>query len=78
MPLNYEEDTNNEDEGMIGKLVNVARTNHRDSQAKIDENQGKVEAVHEELKKQIDQMQEKVDNKIDKKINEIKEELKET
>ena len=37
MPLNHEDDTNNEDEGMIGKLVNVARNNHKESQARFED-----------------------------------------
>ena len=27
MPLNFEDDTNNEDEGMIGKILNDSRKN---------------------------------------------------
>ena len=53
MPLSYEDETNIEDEGMIGKIVNVARMHHKDAQ----ENQ-------EKMKKQIEAMQEKVDQEI--------------
>ena len=32
MPLSFEDETNNEDEGMIGKIVNVTRNNHKENQ----------------------------------------------
>ena len=37
MPLNYEDDTNNEDEGMIGKVLNDARKNQKETSEKIEE-----------------------------------------
>ena len=42
MPLSFEDDTNNEDEGMIGKIVNVARTNHKENQNAIHENHKEI------------------------------------
>ena len=38
MPLNYEDDTNNEDEGMIEKVLNDARKNQKEILKKIEEN----------------------------------------
>ena len=38
MPLSKEDEINNEEEGMIGKLLNVARKNHDQIQSRIDEN----------------------------------------
>ena len=54
MPLSYEDDTKNEDEGMIGKILNVVRTNHKDADSKID-------AMQEKLEKKIDEKIDKVD-----------------
>ena len=36
MPLNYEEDANIEDEGMIGKIINDARKNHNEANERFD------------------------------------------
>ena len=62
MPLGLEEDTNNEDEGMIGKILSVARANHKEVNTKIEEAQAKNVAK-----------QEKIDAKIDEKINSMQE-----
>ena len=32
MPLSFEDETNIEDEGMIGKILNVVRNNHKENQ----------------------------------------------
>ena len=39
MPLNYEEDVDNEDEGMIGKILNDSRKNQKEITEKFEENQ---------------------------------------
>ena len=38
MPLKKNDDTSNEEEGMIGKLLNVARINHQNVTDQIKEN----------------------------------------
>ena len=46
MPLNFEEDANIEDEGMIGKIINDARKNHNEANdrfEKINERFDKVQ-----------------------------------
>ena len=61
MPLSYEDETNNEDEGMIGKIVNVARTNHKENQEASQANQKAIQDAHAK----IDLIQEKVSKSID-------------
>ena len=39
MPLNYEEDVDNEDEGMIGKILNDSRKNQKEITEKFEKNQ---------------------------------------
>ena len=55
MPLSFEDDTNNEDEGMIGKIVNVAKNNHKENQKAIEENhkenQKAIQENHKENQK---------------------------
>ena len=36
MPLNFEDDSNIEDEGMIGKVLNDARKNQKDTNERLD------------------------------------------
>ena len=36
MPLNFEEDANIEDEGMIGKIINDARKNHNETNERFE------------------------------------------
>ena len=54
MPLSYEDDANNEDEGMIGKILHATRSDFKEVSKKfenVDSNQLKVD-------KKIDSMQE--------------------
>ena len=39
MPLNYEEDVDNEDEGMIGKILNDSRKNQKEITEKFEKTQ---------------------------------------
>ena len=39
MPVNFEEDADIEDEGMIGKIINDARKNHSESKDAVEKNQ---------------------------------------
>ena len=73
MPLSYEDDANNEEEGMIGKILNSARTNHKETEIrfentskKIEETQEKMDAKIEETQEKIKETQEKMNEKFDK------------
>ena len=41
MPLSYEDDGNNEDEGIIGKILNSTRANHKEVTTKFEDVQAK-------------------------------------
>ena len=56
IPLSYEDDTNNEDEGMIGKILNVARAHHKENQKEMKDAQGKIIA----LEKKIEEIPKKI------------------
>lgn len=42
MPLNLQDDTINEDEGMIGKIVHAAKMNHSVIKTILEENQAQI------------------------------------
>ena len=48
MPLNYEDDPNIEDEGMLGKVLNDGRKNQKELNEKID-------AIEKKVEKKIDE-----------------------
>ena len=58
MPLSYEDETNIEDEGMIGKIVNVARNNHKENQKAIEDAHAKIDALQEKVSKAMDKAKE--------------------
>ena len=88
VPLSLEEDTNNEDEGMIGKILHAARVNQKevntrfdenqegikDARSKIDAIQEKVNAMQEESNKRFETLQ----GKVDKKMDQMQEDLSST
>ena len=60
MPMSFEDDTNNEDEGMIGKIVNVARNNHKENQNAIQKNEKAIQDANAK----IDAIQEKIQSEM--------------
>ena len=62
MPLNYEDDANVEDEGMIGKVLNDARKNQKETITKMDDNEKKMK---KEINEKIDTIEKKINEKID-------------
>ena len=54
MPLNYEDGTNVDDEGMIGKVLNDARKNQKETTEKISENKKVMNAKFDENQSKID------------------------
>ena len=85
MPLNYEDDANVEDEGMIGKLLNDSRKNQKDTnisfeeiKKRIDENKKEINENQKEIRKEfnekIDTIEKKVEanqNKTEKRIDDL-------
>ena len=57
MPLSFEDDTNNEDEGMIGKILNVVRNNHKENQEKALDANSKIDALQEKVDKKNNELQ---------------------
>ena len=49
VPLSYEDDTNNEEEGMIGKILNSARTNHKENEIRFENTRAKIEEIGTKL-----------------------------
>ena len=43
MPLSYEDDANNEDEGMIGKILHATRSDFKEVSKNAEANQLKVD-----------------------------------
>ena len=56
IPLSYEDETNNEEEGMVGKILNVARTHHKESQKEIQDAKTKIIDAFEEKVGEIQEM----------------------
>ena len=71
IPLSYEDDTNNEDEGMVGKILNVARAHHKENQATIQKN-------HKENQKEIQDAKAEIVDALEEKVEEIQEMISES
>ena len=65
MPLNYEEDPNLEDEGMIGKLLNDSKKNQIDTNTRFEENKKRNEEIKKEINEKINASEVKVEKRID-------------
>ena len=86
MPVDFEEDADIEDEGMIGKIINDARKKHNDINEKIDKNQAeskdgleKNQVAIKETQTMIEaiqeELQEKIQEKMDQKIGELNDKV---
>lgn len=53
-PLSFDEDMENSDEGMIGKILHAARVNHKEVKAKIQEGQDEIKAQIKDAHAKID------------------------
>ena len=49
MPLSFEDDTNNDDEGMIGKILKIVRAVNKENQTGIQENRDKIDGIQGKL-----------------------------
>ena len=82
MPVDFEEDADIEDEGMIGKIINDARKKHNDINEKIDKNQAeskdvlvKNQVAIKETQTKIEAIQEKLQEKMDQKIGQLNDKV---
>ena len=64
MALNFEDDIDNEQEGMIGKILSVARANHEIANQRFDKNQAGIKDAHAKIEK-IQEMQEEFGKKME-------------
>ena len=53
MPLSKNDDSIYEEEGMIGKLLNVAKTNHQNVTDQLKENQTRAKTRFDENREEI-------------------------
>ena len=51
MPLNYEDDANVEDEGMIGKLLNDSKKNQNDTISRFEESKKRMDEIKMDIDK---------------------------
>ena len=56
MPLSFEDDTNNDDEGMIGKILKIVRAVNKENQTGIQENRDKIDGLQDKLTETQDQI----------------------
>ena len=61
MPLSKNDDAMYEEEGMIGKLLNVAKTNHQNVTDQLKENQTTAKTRFDENREEIKNFHSKID-----------------